>query len=298
MFYDGSRIGVGSPLVRDDGVLLIDLPEPLERKPFRMRVASLHRYPVKGLSPERLASAALETDGYFPGDRLFAIENGPSGFDAADPQHQPKIKFLMLMRHEMLARLRTRFDDATGDLVIAYEGGEVLRAATATLEGRGLIGAFFEGFMPEELRGKPRLLRAPDGFRFTDSRSGYVSIINLASVADLTRRIGSPVDPLRFRGNIMIEGLPPWAEFELIGRELAAPGGARLRVTKRIERCAAINVDPQTGLRDMQIPKALMTEYGHVDCGVYCEIVSGGSLAQGERLETVEKPARRALGIA
>jgi hypothetical protein len=265
-----------------------------------MRIASLYRYPVKGLSPERLPSAMLETDGYFPGDRLFAVENGPSGFDPTDPRHQPKIKFLMLMRHEILARLRTRFDDATGDLVIAYEGGEVLRASTMTAEGRGLIAAFFEGFMPEELRGKPRLLRAPDGFRFTDSRSGFVSIINLASVADLEGRIGAPVDPLRFRGNVMVEGLAPWAEFALVGRELAAPSGLRLKVTKRIERCAATNVDPVIGIRDLQIPRALMNAYGHIDCGVYCEIVTGGSLAEGERLAVgVAATAERAgLGIA
>ncbi len=64
-----------------------------------MQVASLYRYPVKGLSPERLERATLERGAYFPGDRLFAIENGPSGFDPAEPRHQPKIKFLMLMRN-------------------------------------------------------------------------------------------------------------------------------------------------------------------------------------------------------
>ncbi len=265
-----------------------------------MRVASLYRYPVKGLSPEPLPRVVLEPNAWFPGDRLFAIENGPSGFDSADPQHQPKIKFLMLMRHEMLARLRTRFDDATGDLVIAYEGGEVLRASTRTPEGRGLIAAFFEGFMPDELRGKPRLLAAPDGFRFTDSRSGFVSIINLASVAEFESRLGVPLDPLRFRGNIMVEGLAPWAEFDLVGQELTAPSGLRLRVTKRIERCAATNVDPVTGIRDLQIPKALMNAYGHFDCGVYCEIVAGGRLAEGERLAiaAAAAPERAGLGIA
>ena len=30
-------------------------------------------------------------------------------------------------------------------------------------------------------------------------------------------------------------------------------GDARLKVTKRIERCAATNVDPDTGIRDLTI---------------------------------------------
>ncbi|MCZ8041602.1 MAG: MOSC domain-containing protein [Beijerinckiaceae bacterium] len=260
-----------------------------------MRIASLYRYPVKGLSPERLTSAQLEANSYFPGDRLFAIENGPSGFDPAEPVHQPKIKYLMLMRHEALATLRTRYDDPSSDLVIARDGQEVLRADTTTAEGQGAISAFFEGFIPEALRGQPRLLRAPAGYRFTDSRSGFVSLINLASVADLEKRIGSAVDPLRFRGNIMIEGLPPWSELDLVGRELITASGLKMQVIKRIERCAATNVDPQSGARDLQLPKALMTAFGHVDCGIYCQIMAGGRVAEGERFDLVERPA--ALGI-
>jgi uncharacterized protein YcbX len=259
-----------------------------------IRIASLHRYPVKGLSPEALSCAALTKGGYFPGDRLFAVENGPSGFDPEHPEHQPKIKFLMLMRNESLARLRTRYDDATGELVVAEGGREVARGNLATREGRLAIEAFFRRFMPGELRGAPKVLGAPEGFRFTDSRRGYVSLINLASVRDLENAVGAPVDPLRFRGNLHLEGLPPWAEFDLVGRVLASPSGVRLKVTKRIERCAATNVDPATGLRDLQIPKVLMQAYGHFDCGVYAEVLSGGDLAEGARL-SVEPSAQAAL---
>src|SRR5829696_8573869 len=77
-----------------------------------IRIASLQRYPVKGLSPETLSSVALTKGDYFPGDRLFAVENGPAGFEPDNPQHQPKIKFLMLMRNESLARLKTRYIDS------------------------------------------------------------------------------------------------------------------------------------------------------------------------------------------
>jgi uncharacterized protein YcbX len=261
-----------------------------------MRIETLYRYPVKGLSPERLERAALSAGGYFPGDRLFAIENGPSGFDAAEPVHQPKIKYLMLMRNESLARLKTRYDDASGDLVIHEGGREILRAATASDEGHAAISRFFSGFMPEELRGEPKLLTAPPTYRFTDSRSGFVSIINLASVADLEGRLGQPVDPLRFRGNLTVSGLAPWAENDLVGRDNEGPEGLKLQVIKRIERCAATNVDPDSGARDMQIPKALMQNYGHVDCGIYCHIIAGGTLKEGDILTPDEAPAE--LGVA
>jgi uncharacterized protein YcbX len=256
-----------------------------------MRIASLYRYPVKGLSPERIARADLVKGAYFPGDRLFAVENGPSGFDPAAPAHQPKIKFLMLMKNESLARLRTRYLDATGELVIEESGREVARGDLSTAAGRVAIEAFFRRYLPGELRGPPKVLAAPQGHRFTDSRSGYVSLINLASVAALEGVIGAPVDPLRFRGNLHLEELEPWAELDLVGQVLAGPGGVRLKVTKRIERCAATNVDPGTGLRDMAIPKTLMQTYGHFDCGVYAQVLADGALAEGDRFAV--EPARQ-----
>jgi uncharacterized protein len=263
-----------------------------------MRIFSLFRYPVKGLSPEPLTAARLDKGAYFPGDRIFAIENGPCGFDPDDPRHQSKTKFLVLMRMEALARLRTRFDDASGELVIVSDGEERVRASVSTSIGREAIADFMRSFVGEDLDGDPALLAAPGGFRFTDSPTGYVSIINLASVASVEDLVGAPVDPLRFRGNIHIEGIPAWSEFDLVGRELATASGLRLKVTSRIKRCAATNVDPQTGLRDLSIPKALMQNLGHMDCGIYAEIIASGSIAPGERLELVEPKARQALPFA
>ncbi|MXQ11334.1 MOSC domain-containing protein [Microvirga makkahensis] len=250
-----------------------------------IRIASLQRYPVKGLSPETLETATLVRGGYFPGDRLFAIENGPAGFDPENPQHQPKVKFLMLMRNESLARLKTRYLDRITTLFIEEGGREVARGDLSTREGRLAIEAFFRRFMPKELRGPPKVLNAPDGFRFTDSRRGYVSLINLASVRALESVVGAPIEPLRFRGNIHVDGLEPWAEFGLVGHVLTTVSGVRLKVTKRIERCAATNVDPLTGIRDLQIPKSLMQAYGHFDCGIYAEVVGGGAIGVGDILE-------------
>lgn len=250
-----------------------------------IRIASLQRYPVKGLSPETLTQVALTKGDYFPGDRLFAIENGPAGFDPDNPQHQPKIKFLMLMRNESLARLKTRYLDSITTLFIEEGGREVARGDLSTREGRLAVEAFFRRFMPGELRGPPKMLTAPEGFRFTDSRRGFVSLINLASVRELENVVGAPVAPLRFRGNIHLEGLKPWAEFDLVGQVLTTASGLRLKVTKRIERCAATNVDPATGLRDLAIPKSLMKAYGHFDCGIYAEVLSDGTLGTGDSLE-------------
>ena len=246
-------------------------------------IDAIYRYPVKGLSPEPLARTQLKVMETLPADRLYAIENGPSGFEPAAPSHQPKQRYLMLMRNERLARLRTRFYDTSHTLTIEMEGREAARGDLRTSEGRAAIEAFFAGFCADELRGPPRVLHAP-GFSFSDVARKVVSIINLASVAAIEDVIGRPVHPLRFRGNVYVTGLSAWREFDFVGQEITVARRARLRVIKRIVRCAATNVDPATGIRDLSIPDTLMRSFGHADCGVYGEVVAGGEIAVGDEL--------------
>src|SRR6266508_2252398 len=124
----------------------------------KVTVNSLYRYPVKGLSPEPLARTQLAKGETVPGDRLYAIENGPSGFDPRAPRHQPKMRYLMLMRNERLARLRTRFDDASHTLAIVSDGHEAARGDLRTPAGRARVESFFAEFCADELRGAPKVL--------------------------------------------------------------------------------------------------------------------------------------------
>lgn len=245
-------------------------------------VQSIYRYPVKGLSPEHLTKVRLDVGQTLPSDRKFAIENGPSGFDPAAPTYLFKTHFLTLMKNERLAALETRYDDPTHVLVIRGEGREFVRGDLSTKEGRLAIEVFFRHFMPGELRGPPKVLQAP-GHSFSDVSAKVVSIINLASVAAIEAVVGAPVNPLRFRANLYVEGWPAWYEFSLVGSELAI-GDARLKVTKRIMRCAATNVEPDTGIRDLAIPATLMRTFDHADCGIYAQVIAPGEIAPGHTI--------------
>lgn len=253
--------------------------------PDSPRISFLARYAVKGLSGEALQTAVLEAGGHFPGDRLYAIENGPSGFDGNDPQHQPKIKYLVLMRNPALARLRTVYDDTTGVLGILRDDALLASGDLGTDAGRSAIEAFCAREFADELRGPPKVLVAPEHYRFMDSRSGFVSLLNLASVRTIGAAAGrATFDPIRFRANIGIEGLPPWGEFDLVGKEIGI-GEVVLRISKPTERCAATHVDPKAGVRDLNVMGLLEREYGHMNCGVYAEIVRGGKIRTGDPLE-------------
>ena len=247
------------------------------------KIHAIYRYPVKGLTPEAVRHATLAVGATLPGDRRFAIKNGPSGFDPEMPRYQPKTHYLMLMKNERLAALRTRYDDRSRTLTIASDGREAARGDPDSAPGRAAIEGFFATFCAGELRGPPKLLQAP-GFSFSDVARKVVSIINLASVAALEGAIGAAVHPLRFRGNVYVTGWPAWHEFDLLGREIAVGNGVRLKVVKRIVRCAATNVDPDTGIRDLAIPDTLMRSYGHADCGVYADVTAAGEIAVGDEV--------------
>ena len=321
------------------------------------RIHAIYRYPIKGLSPEPLRRVALTPGETIPGDRLYAIENGPSGFDPQTKPYLTKQHFLMLMKNERLAQLRTSFDHETHTLTItspckgedgaptgpARSGrpddrlrasgggsgserrthsdphanphpcpspqgrGEIIRADLRTAPGRAAIEDFFAQFCADELRGPPRILHA-QGHSFSDVARKVVSIINLASVAAVETMLGAAVDPLRFRANLYVDGLPAGSELARVGQEFTitphipsplagevgdprpdrgAPGegpSVRLKIIKRIVRCAATNVDPATGARDLNIPQALLRTLGHADCGVYAEAVEGGEIAVGDAI--------------
>lgn len=245
------------------------------------KIRAIHRYPVKGLTPEPLERTELSVRQTVPFDRMYAIENGPSGFDPAEPKYFPKQRFLMLMRNARLAELRTSFDEASHTLTIRSQDRDAARGDLRTPEGRAVIERFVAEFCADELRGPPKVLRAA-GHSFSDVARKVVSIINLASVAALETAAGAPVHPLRFRGNLQVEGWPAWQEFDLLNKEIAIGPSARLKVVKRIVRCAATEVDPDSGIRDLPIPWTLMDNFGHVDCGVYAEVIEAGGIAVGD----------------
>ncbi|RMD63961.1 MAG: MOSC domain-containing protein [Alphaproteobacteria bacterium] len=243
-------------------------------------VAAIYRYPVKGLNAEALSRVALAPGEGLPHDRRFALAHGASRFDPTAPQWLPKTNFLCLMRDEKLAQLSITFDAESGIVTLHRAGRRVLRADVTQPLGRTLIGQFFSDFMGPAARGTVRVVESP-GHMFSDTPGKVVSIIGLDSIHDLERVARQAIDPLRFRANIYIEGALPWMEFNWVGQDIAI-GPVRLRVTARIERCGATNVNPKTAERDLNIPRLLQRGFGHIDMGVYAEVVAGGEIAAGD----------------
>jgi len=261
-----------------------------------VRVAALHRFPVKGLSAEPLDAVDLVAGEGVPGDRRYAVLRGDAEFDVARPRWVPKEKCLMLMRDAALASIQARLDATTRELTLELPDGRSLRASLASEDGRSRLAELVASVAGSAPRGATRLVEAGP-LSFTDVPENCVSIIHRASVDDLAARIGRPLHPLRFRANVYLEGGTAWQELGWLGRRLEL-GDVMLRPFARIPRCAATSVDPETGVRDLSVPKALEQHYGHHDMGLYAEVVRGGRIAVGDGVSLREAPDTRQSGGA
>jgi uncharacterized protein YcbX len=249
-------------------------------------ITGLFRYPIKGFSAEALAQADLVPGRAIAQDRRWVVENGPSGFDPEAPQYVPKMKFAVLAAHPVVAAARTRV--AGTALSASAPGRPDFHGDLGADAGREGFAGWVRDLLGEDAREGVRVLQAPD-YQFLDHPAGHVSIVNLASVRDLEARIGRPVDPLRFRANLYVEGWPPWVENGWKGRNVLL-GFARATVFAPIVRCAATEVDPETAKRDMPLVEHLFEQYGHRDCGIYVQVTHGGTVRVGDACSTPGEP--------
>ena len=250
-----------------------------------MRIDRLYRYPVKGLSAEALEQAFVEEGGALPWDRAFALAQGDAKFDPASPVFLPKNNFMCLRQNAAIALLKSSFDDRRGRLSILAPDGAMIEETVLDPAGRARIAVWLTRFLGAEARGTPQFYHVP-GHVFGDQRRPVISLINQASLSAYERAVGARRHRRRFRANIWFSGAPAWSEHDWLGSELMV-GGARLRVTKRIARCAATEVNPQTGERDADPVAELKAAFGHSDLGVHAEVIEAGRIAVGEAIEVL-----------
>lgn len=279
-----------------------------------MRVARLFRFPVKGFPAEELTEARVVKGHGIRGDRVTAFTNG--SLDVPDDAWHSYSAFTVLKNDPELQKWgvsATLAEEAAGDSANADDsegGGRAEESATVTLtspageattfatddaDSRAASAEFLSKRIPPQGT-FPRSLAVAEQGMFDSQKSG-ISIINPASVEVISATEegieGLDLDPLRFRGNVLVEGLAPFEEFALIG-SIVRLGGVRLVIRSSIERCPATTVNPVTKAVDVNVPRLLNSACGHLHCGVYGEILDTGDVAVGDEI-VVEGRAPREL---
>ncbi len=250
-------------------------------------IARLLRYPVKGFGPQALTRAMLEAGRGLPGDRRLAVTNG-EGAVPADGRWAPAQGFVRMTRNPALPLFG--LDHVGADLRLRHPDGRSVAGDPTQPAGLARLDAALAAWFS----GAARLVAAEGGY--WDHRDAAISLINPASVAALAAAAGAPLDVARFRGNILLDGLPAWAELAWVGRRFRI-GEAEIEVLRPIDRCKATSIDPATGQADANVPALLVRHFGHAYCGVYARVVQGGLVVPGDAAVDIG-PAPGALGAA
>ena len=246
-------------------------------------ITGLFRYPVKSLSGEALDSVELTTDQCLPGDRLYALSHGAGKFDPANPEWVSKAHFANLAKQDIMAKLDTHYDPETTTLTIHEAGATKAEGRLDSEDGRASIEAFLNPFFEGKLPPPVKIVRAGYG-ALTDQEEPLISVINLATLKDLERVMEQPIDHRRFRGNILVDTGEAWSERKWVGRDIQL-GAAKAVVVDNIDRCAAINIAPETRAKNMNLPAHIVRTFGHMDCGVFIRIKDGGAVLGGDTIQ-------------
>ena len=245
------------------------------------QVSALWRHPIKGHGREALTDVTLAAGQAMPWDRKWAVAHELARLTEGD--WAPCTNFSIGAKAPALMAINAKVDEAQGVVTLSHPDRPDL-----TFDPDRETQAFLDWvrpLMPANRAQSVRLFRL-DGRGVTDTDYPSVSLLNLASNTDLAARMGAEVSPLRWRCNIHLEGLEPWAEFDLVGRTLRI-GDAELQVREPIRRCMATTANPATGARDLDTLAALDTNWNHQDFGIYAEVTRTGAIAVGAPVEVL-----------
>lgn len=250
-----------------------------------IKLTAINCFPVKGLSAQSMTSTRLQVDRPIAGDRRFALARGGVAIAASAQTWLSKGHFLQLSRHPRLATLVSNFDTDSEVLTILRRDRQVSRGKISEPLGCALIEQFFTAYLSDSISAPPKLLDGRANW-FSDRREGLLSLINLASLRDIERVTGSVIDHNRFRGNLIVESDDAWTENTWAGKKIQL-GNTQLTVVEPIERCAAVNVNPQDGQRDMNLLHDLERGFGHRNCGVFLRVTQSGQIAVRDQLQII-----------
>lgn len=244
------------------------------------QISSIAVYPVKGLAGVNLPMTDVVLGRGLAHDRRFAIVNGERPVQD-DGGWLHCRSFHRLNKSPAFARFGARLDIDANTLTLTNPKGNQLDISlendVSRAEADRVLGQWF---MPGP-NGPARLLEARRAY--WDYEDATISFINNQTVEKISELGGQTLDPARFRANFYIDDLPPFDEFNWIGK-IVRIDEALFEIMRPIPRCKAPSVNPATGKADAQILTVLARRFGHSHCGLYARVIKPGRVRTGSRI--------------
>ncbi|RME15949.1 MAG: MOSC domain-containing protein [Alphaproteobacteria bacterium] len=248
-------------------------------------LSEIWRHPIKSCGRESLTHVLLSENRTLPWDRRWAIAHEASTYDEAEPGWVPCTHFARAAKAPSMQAITARCNLAYGTVTLSHPA---LQEITIDPDDPADAGTLIQWIMPISPgnRALPaRVVR--NGLRgMTDTDYPSISLINLASHAEVEAQLGRQISPLRWRANLILDNLPAWTERSWIGQRIRI-GKAELKVRENIVRCLATSTSVQSGERDTDTLGALEAGWGHREFGVYAVVTRSGDIRQGDTVEVI-----------
>ncbi|KPQ39555.1 MAG: putative Fe-S protein [Phormidium sp. OSCR] len=257
-----------------------------------IEVGTIFIHPVKGFTPQSCDRVELRRNFGIVGDRAFAFMFVDTGTPQAQTPWLPKKQLAVQNDWAELAALTCRYHADRRELELRLGDTLMIVESVVTQEGRDRLSRFVTDYLqtltPSPAARHPqatpvRLIGTATGeTRYQDREQGQVSLVSQATLEAIAMGVGQPqVDARRFRPNFVVRGLPPWGEFDWVGRQLTL-GSVTVEVVARIGRCSNIDVNPDTGDRDLSLLAQLPKLFQHCQVGVIAKVLDGGTVGVGD----------------
>lgn len=266
-----------------------------------MQISSLYRFPLKSAAGESLQHCASDALGLIGDRRWMVVAAGTGRFltQRAIPRMallqanwlgDTALRLTAPGMPELLVQVPDRKEmccvQVWSSKPVVPDAGE----AAATWLSHFLGQACRLVYLPEDDGIQVDLDYSRLGERTAFSDGFPFLLIGQASLDDLVRRVGRPLDMLRFRPNLVISGAEPYAEDAWKRIRI---GQLTFRIVKPCSRCVIPTIDPLSAERDPdREPLNTLLSYRKGQGGVFFgqNLISEGTgqLAVGMPVEVLE----------
>ena len=255
-------------------------------------VSSISYCPVKSISFQNIKSCEIKKNIGIIGDRIFAFSKGldlnqAQLFEKKLEERRGKWnKILTLKNSPTLNKYNFLFKN--NELTLTKNNKQILTInSNKTDEYELLSNKILE--LENSIKDSIILMKNEESPFYDTSISKKtilnhsISLINNKSIEDFKNKINQEIEIQRFRGNIYINGIDAWEEQNWIGKIIKI-NDISFKVEKKIPRCVAINLKPNSDDKSLNLLQSLKKNYNHIDMGIYLTALNDGQINTGEKI--------------